>query len=79
MFLHHLTPNVVLRLSVYMGVFGSLHKAYPGLWNGSHQCLVACIGSYAGFPGAKVGVWPTYGETQLASVPGYAGFLAPLR
>jgi hypothetical protein len=36
-----------------MGVIGSLHKAYPGLWNAVWPYLAACIGPYAGLGCAK--------------------------
>jgi hypothetical protein len=48
-------PASHLGSQVIWGVIGSLHKAYPGLWNAAHQCLASCIGPYAGFPSAKGG------------------------
>jgi hypothetical protein len=59
------------------GVIGSLYKGYLGSNNAAHQCLVGCIGLYAGFPDAKPAAHPAFSETRASRVPRYAGLCPP--
>jgi hypothetical protein len=54
-----------------------MYKGYPGSSNAAHQCLVGCIGLYAGFPYAKLPAQAALPETLASRVPRYAGLCPP--